>query len=79
MSTAQSDVMPTVAPNVFLRGGPAWLPEEERTRHAADVQDNLKLLIGNAYEHFEPTAETEERDGVRLRVFEWTRRTYLAE
>ncbi|QOV33125.1 hypothetical protein IM697_22945 [Streptomyces ferrugineus] len=79
MSSDQFDAMPTAVPNVVLRGGPTWLPEEQRTRSVADVQDKLKLLIGNAYEHFEPTAETAERDGVRLRVFEWTYRTYVAE
>ncbi|BAG22909.1 DUF5988 family protein [Streptomyces griseus] len=79
MSSAQPEVLPAHAPNIVLRGGPAWLPDEQRTRYATDVEGNLKVLFGNAYEHFLPTAETVEQEGVRLRVFEWSRRTYVAE
>ncbi|MFE7383371.1 DUF5988 family protein [Streptomyces zhihengii] len=79
MSSAQPEVLTGQLPNVVLRGGPAWLPDEERTRYATDVEAHLKVLFGNAYEHFLPTAESVEREGVRLRVFEWSRRTYVAE
>ncbi|GAB2926551.1 DUF5988 family protein [Streptomyces mayteni] len=66
-------------PNVLLRGGPVHLPARLRLRHVGDVADTLKLPVGNAYEHFRPTTETVEKDGERLRVFEWVRRTYVAE
>ncbi|MFJ5265004.1 DUF5988 family protein [Streptomyces sp. NPDC088387] len=79
MSSAKSDVMTDHEPNIILRGGPDWLPEEERTRFESDLGEKLKVLIGNAYEHFVPTGETVEREGVRLRVFLWSRRTYVAE
>ncbi|MER6188152.1 DUF5988 family protein [Streptomyces sp. NPDC001652] len=75
MSPSRSDTLP----NVLLRGGPAFLPEEERTRYVGDVDSKLKLLFGNAYEHFQPTGETVDHEGVRLRVFEWSLRTYVAE
>jgi hypothetical protein len=75
MSSAKPDALP----NVILRGGPDFLPEEERTRYVGDVDNKLKLLFGNAYEHFQPTGDTVDREGVQLRVFEWSLRTYVAE
>ncbi|MFD0428013.1 hypothetical protein ACFQ60_06880 [Streptomyces zhihengii] len=38
MSSAQPEVLTGQLPNVVLRGGPAWLPDEERTRYATDVE-----------------------------------------
>ncbi|WP_043489106.1 MULTISPECIES: DUF5988 family protein [Streptomyces] len=66
--------------NVILRGGPAsQLPEGERVRYVADAAISLKLPRGNRYEHFEPSPETINHDGVDLQVFTWTRVTYVAE
>ncbi|MBH5338524.1 hypothetical protein IHE55_28605 [Streptomyces pactum] len=71
--------MTITAPNVLLRGGPVHLAEEDRMRHVAEEQSYLKLLTGNAYEHFRATQETVTHQGTTLRVFDWERRTYVAE
>jgi hypothetical protein len=52
---------------------------QQRLQHVANVDSTLKISVGHAYEHFQPTAETVEHEGDRLRVFVWTRRTYVAE
>lgn len=41
--------------------------------------DAVKVLCGNRYEHFEANTETTVIDDRELRVFEWTRCTYVAE
>ncbi|WP_165985272.1 DUF5988 family protein [Streptomyces sp. YIM 98790] len=66
-------------PNVLLRGGPDRLHGVPRVHRADDSGATLKLACGNAYEHFEPTSETVEHEGHLLRVFRWSRRTYMAE
>ncbi|MFH8369655.1 DUF5988 family protein [Streptomyces sp. NPDC018031] len=71
--------MSTPAPNVVLRGGPLPADPLNSLRHVDDVESPLKLPVGNAYEHFEPTGEFEETQGRRLRVFRCIRRTYVAE
>ncbi|MFT2014445.1 DUF5988 family protein [Streptomyces sp. 796.1] len=73
---------PTVAEeaNVILRGGPAAdLPDHERIRYVHDPGATLKLHRGNHYAHFAPTAETVPHGERALRVFHWTRTTYVAE
>lgn len=65
--------------NVVLRGGPSSLAPCERVRHASNTTDKLKLLRGNHYDHFEPTAEIERRSGHELRVYVWMGCTYVAE
>ncbi|MGP3969017.1 DUF5988 family protein [Streptomyces sp. 6N223] len=71
--------MPTPAPNAILRGGPIEVPDQTSMRYVDDIESILKLPIGNAYEHFRPTGEVLEHEGRNLRVFEWIRRTYVAE
>ncbi|MFT2018184.1 DUF5988 family protein [Streptomyces sp. 796.1] len=72
--------MPTTSPpNALLRGGPAQLADEARTRHVAADQSHLKLPMGNCYEHFRATQETVSHQGEELRVFAWEGRTYVAE
>ncbi|MFD9606600.1 DUF5988 family protein [Streptomyces sp. NPDC056708] len=67
-------------PNVILRGGPStYLSEEQRICYVEQLDEKLKLLRGNRYEHFEPTAGSELHDGVPLRVFTWVGATQLAE
>ncbi|RBM18543.1 DUF5988 family protein [Streptomyces sp. PT12] len=66
-------------PNVILRGGPLERADPQRLRHVRDTEMTLKIPVGNAYEHFHPTPETVLHDGSELRVFEWARRTYVAE
>lgn len=71
--------MSAFAPNAILRGGPTQLTDQSCARYVHDTDSTLKLLVGNAYEHFRPTARFEEHQGQHLRVFEWIRRTYVAE
>ncbi len=71
--------MPVHKPNVILRGGPVQVARDKRVRYVVDIESPVKLPVGNAYEHFRPTPETVEHEGVSLRVFEWSRRTYVAE
>ncbi|UED87408.1 DUF5988 family protein [Streptomyces profundus] len=66
-------------PNVFLRGGPLDAAAPQRLLHVPDTRRTLKIPVGHAYEHFQPTSETVEREGNSLQVFEWSRRTYVAE
>jgi hypothetical protein len=65
--------------NVILHGGPQSLSIRERVRHVENTSEKVKLLLGNHYEHFEPTAETERRLGRDLLVYVWTGCTYVAE
>jgi len=71
--------MSAPVPNVVLRGGPERFAHPSDTRYVDDLGSTLKLFVGNAYEHFAPTEEFMEREGRNLRVFEWIRRTYVAE
>ncbi|WP_369172991.1 DUF5988 family protein [Streptomyces sp. R28] len=72
--------MNTAEPNVILRGGISpYLTDDQRIRYVEDPDEKLKLLRGNRYEHFEPTPESETRDGVQLRVFVWVGGAKLAE
>jgi hypothetical protein len=71
--------MLTPAPNAILHGGPEHLADDSRTRYIDDIESTLKLPIGNAYDHFVPTGKFMEHEGKNLRIFEWSRRTYVAE
>jgi hypothetical protein len=67
-------------PNAILLGGPPAGPGPAELLHRTPDPDRvIKLLCGNRYEHFAPSAETEVRDGRPLRVFVWTHCTYVAE
>ena len=71
---------PLQEPNVILTGGPAsFLDRGGRLRFADRLDTVVKLLNGNRYEHFAPTAETVFVDGRRLRIFAWTAFTKVAE
>ncbi|MFC0602416.1 DUF5988 family protein [Streptomyces palmae] len=70
--------------NAVLRGAPALLsadtsPEDERIVTVDDLDQVVKLPRGSHYDHYAPTAEWQERAGRNLRVFVWSRRTYVAE
>lgn len=66
--------------NAMLRGGPAvGISDGERIRYVPESEYAVKLLRGNRYEHFESTSETVRVRGQNLRVFVWTRNTYVAE
>lgn len=67
-------------PNALLRGGPAdELADRETICQVSDTAAAVKLLRGNRYAHYEPTTEFVTRDDHRLRVFLWSRFTYIAE
>ena len=67
-------------PNAILRGGPDHrLTDAGRIRYAESTTTPVKVLVGECYEHFEPTSEFAEHDGRRLRVFSWSHRTFVAE
>lgn len=65
--------------NVVLHGGPSSLSPRERVRHVENTSEKVKLLLGNHYEHFEPTAKAERRRGRDLRIYVWAGCTYVAE
>src|SRR3954452_9504416 len=66
--------------NAMLRGGPSsYLPDDERVRYVPDPNTTLKLMRGNHYEHFEPTAEKVGHGDRELQVFVWSGCTYIAE
>lgn len=68
-------------PNVYLRGGsPPGIADEERLHFVSDIDvPNVKILCGNRYEHFEASPEIAQVNGIEVRVFLWSRRTYVAE
>ncbi|WP_225798269.1 DUF5988 family protein [Streptomyces aculeolatus] len=69
------------APNVFLKGGsPSAIDDDERLRYLPDPDvAKVRVLRGNRYEHFEASSETTRVGDRELRVFVWTRCTYVAE
>lgn len=71
--------MSSPAPNAILRGGPEQFAPPSHTRYVDDLGSKLKVFVGHAWEHFEPTEEFLEHEGRSLRVFQWTRRTFVAE
>lgn len=67
-------------PNVILSGGPVdRLPEHQRIRYVADETDSVKVLMGNRYEHWAPSEQKVTHAQGELRVFHWSRYTYVAE
>lgn len=65
--------------NVILQGGPSSLGPQERVRHVDDLTQKIKVLVGNRYEHFEPTQEIDRSLGRDLVVYVWKECTYVAE
>lgn len=65
---------------VMLSGGPEWVPVPvvwEVT--SLESEPKVKVLCGNAYEHFEFSGLYSAHDGEQLPVYRWCRRTYVAE
>lgn len=62
-----------------LIGGPAGLPETERVREVANLDDKVKISYGAGYEHFSHTGEFRRQDGETVAVFAWSGRTRIAE
>ncbi|MFF8648389.1 DUF5988 family protein [Streptomyces griseoluteus] len=71
------------APNsvsVLLRGGPDWIqiPDVWHVR-SLELEPKVKILCGNAYEHFEFSGLYSTHEGVEFPVYHWSCRTYVAE
>ncbi|OLE20271.1 MAG: hypothetical protein AUG49_25575 [Catenulispora sp. 13_1_20CM_3_70_7] len=66
-------------PNVILTGGSDWSSPEDRIRFVPPSQEKVKVYLGNRYEHYEPTPETIDYHGRRLRIFAWSGTTTVAE
>ncbi len=64
-------------PTVLLVGPGA--ATEVATWPDSDSCHKIKVPRGNCHDHFTATTEHVDRDGLRLRVFRWTDRTYVAE
>ncbi|MFD4791145.1 DUF5988 family protein [Streptomyces sp. NPDC058459] len=66
--------------SVLLRGGPTWiaLPDVWQVR-SLEFEPKVKILCGNAYEHFEFSGLYSVHEGVEFPVYRWSRRTYVAE
>ncbi|WUG42427.1 DUF5988 family protein [Kitasatospora sp. NBC_00458] len=69
----------TERPNALLRGGPQDISAQPEYRYVEESTEKLKVFQGNYYDHYEPTAENEVREGRAHRVYVWTGRTYVAE
>ncbi|MFI9366254.1 DUF5988 family protein [Kitasatospora sp. NPDC053057] len=63
---------------VFLKGGPSDIPEIHGVK-SGSIEERLKIPRGNGYEHFEITPDFEDVGGVRMRVYQWSYRTAIAE
>ncbi|WP_046422188.1 DUF5988 family protein [Streptomyces malaysiense] len=65
---------------VMLSGGPDWIdiPAVWEVR-SLEIEPKIKILCGNAYEHFEFSGSYSMHNGHRLPVYRWCRRTYVAE
>ena len=66
-------------PNAVLTGDPLGDGIPDRIRFVSDTGTKIKILIGNRYEHFEPTSRATVVDGLELLVFAWTGSTRVAE
>ncbi|MFD4728903.1 DUF5988 family protein, partial [Streptomyces seoulensis] len=66
--------------SVLLRGGPGWIeiPDIWQVR-SLESEPKVKILCGNAYEHFEFSGLYSTHLGVEYPVYRWSRRTYVAE
>ncbi|WP_374103084.1 DUF5988 family protein [Streptomyces sp. B93] len=65
---------------VMLSGGPDWA-EVPAVWDVSSVESEpkVKILCGNAYEHFEFSGSYTHHQGERMPVYRWCRRTYVAE
>lgn len=66
---------------VELVGGPADLPQAQRTMHvdAAEAQQKVKIKYYGGYQHFEPSDDSGGNDGQSPKIFRWTGFTKIAE
>lgn len=66
-----------IAPKAYLVGGPSDLPD--RIVPIAPSGLEIKISHRGGYEHFKPTARTEDTPEGALPVYEWVDRTKVAE
>lgn len=64
--------------SVMLTGGPDWAPEVWEVQSVED-EPKVKILCGNAYEHFEFSGFRAGPEGEQRPVYRWCYRTYVAE
>ncbi|MGW3149691.1 DUF5988 family protein [Streptomyces sp. NPDC001177] len=65
---------------VILSGGPEWVPLPAVWEvESLEVEPKVKILCGNAYEHFEFSGSYSAREGEQMPVYRWCRRTFVAE
>ncbi|MFD6184772.1 DUF5988 family protein [Streptomyces goshikiensis] len=63
--------------SVMLTGGPDWAPTVWSVNSVED-EPKVKILCGNAYEHFEFSGFYPD-EGEQRPVYHWRCRTYVAE
>ncbi|MGW2181827.1 DUF5988 family protein [Streptomyces sp. NPDC001732] len=65
---------------VKLSGGPDWIfiPSVWEVE-SLEAEPRVKILCGNAYEHFDFSGRYTLHEGEQLPVYCWCRRTYVAE
>ena len=78
-SLSRKELIAVDTMRVVLSGGPDYLPDSVRLCGVTDLTEEVKVPYGAGYEHFAPTAEVRDVDGVLLPVFEWCARTRMAE
>jgi len=67
-------------PNAILRGAPSGqLIEAQTLCVVSENATELKIDLGNCYDHFVATSERAMSGGRELKVFTWIARTYVAE
>ncbi|WP_411575143.1 DUF5988 family protein [Streptomyces fradiae] len=65
---------------VILSGGPDWVAVPAVWEvSSVESEPKVKVLCGNAYEHFEFSGMYSFREGERMPVYRWCSRTYVAE
>lgn len=62
-----------------LVGGPAYLPQDMRTRRISAGDDKVKIPYWGGYEHFERVSTADAREQQDKVLFRWTMRTEMAE
>lgn len=64
---------------VILSGGPLDFPEQDREQFVAGITEKIKHRWGAGYEHFVHDGEFTTVGGEEVAVFQWERRTAIAE
>ncbi|MFF4180767.1 DUF5988 family protein [Streptomyces sp. NPDC001750] len=65
---------------VKLSGGPDWVPIPAVWEvKSVEIEPKVKILCGNAYEHFDFSGCYCLYEGEQLPIYRWCHRTYVAE